>query len=85
MKLGKSFRLVFGPAEKMNVIWHDHIAADRPAVAIARGRPFIDQDFGYLTPSEDRATVVRARREKVHRRINPDPVEAAQMLVSLHA
>jgi hypothetical protein len=51
-ELGKSFGLVFGPAEKMNVIWHDHIAPDCPAVAISRGRPFIDQDVGYLTPSE---------------------------------
>jgi hypothetical protein len=83
--LGESFRFVLGPAEKMHVIRHDHIATDCPAVAATRHRPFSDQDFGYLTLSEDRATVVRACRDKVERRINPDPIEAAQMSVGGHA
>jgi hypothetical protein len=79
------FRLVLGPAEKMNVIGHDHIATDCPAVAITRRRPFMDQDFGYLRSSEDCASVMRARSHKIDRRIDPDAVQAAQMSVEGHA
>jgi len=69
----------------MNMIWHDHVASDGPAVSFSRDRPFIDQDPGDLGLSKDRTTVFRARRDKVQGRINPDPAEAAQVSVGAHA
>jgi hypothetical protein len=76
---------MFGPAEKMSVIRHDHIPANGPTVAIVRRPPFIDQDFSNLWPSEDGAAFVRARRHKVDWEINPDPLEPAQVSVGGHA
>jgi hypothetical protein len=68
----------------MNMIGHDYIPTHCPAVAVVRRPPFINQDLCYLRPGENCASVVRARRHKIDGRINPNPIESAQMSVGGH-
>ena len=37
----------------MNVIWHDDVTADSPAMPAMGHAPFVDQNFGDLVASED--------------------------------
>jgi hypothetical protein len=37
----------------MNVIWHDDVTANSPAMAAIGHAPFVDQNFGDLVASED--------------------------------
>ena len=83
-EFGKGLGLVFGPAEEVNVIRHDDIAAHCPAMPIPRHSPFTNQDSGYISSSENRATVMCAGGDEVDRRIDPDAVQAPQMPVGGH-
>ena len=46
MKVGSALSPSSAEQKKMHVIRHDDIAADRPAMAIMRVPPFVDQDTG---------------------------------------
>ena len=45
----------------MNVIWHDDVTANSPAMLAMGHAPFVDQNFGDLVASEDLPAIICAR------------------------
>jgi len=65
----------------MNVIRHDDITTYRPTVALVRGAPFVDQNFGNLIASKKWPPIAGACCQKINRRGDPDAFEAPQMFM----
>ena len=73
-------RIQFGPAKEMNMIGHDHIAANCPTVTIVRIQPFIGQNSRSFVRSEDWSAFKSARCDEIGRPIDPNAFEPAQCL-----
>jgi len=73
-------RIQFGPAKEMNMIGHDHIAANCPTVTIVRIQPFIGQNSRSFVGSEDWSAFKSARCDEIGRPIDPNAFEPAQCL-----
>ena len=65
----------------MDVIRHDNITPDRPAVVLVCSTPFSDQDAPDLVPRENLPAITCARRDEKNRGVQPNTVEAPQMFV----
>jgi hypothetical protein len=48
----------------MNVIWHDNVTANSPAMPAMGQAPFVDQNFSDFVSSEDLPAIIGARRDK---------------------
>ena len=73
-------RIQFGSAKEMNMIGHDHIAANCPTVTIVRISPFIGQNPRNFIGSENWPAFKSARCDEIGRPIDPNAFEPAQML-----
>src|SRR5437868_14102244 len=72
-------RIQFGSAKEMNMIGHDHIAANCPTVTIVRIPPFIGQNPRNFIGSENWPAFKSARCDEIGRPIDPNAFEPAQM------
>ena len=48
----------------MNVIWHDDVTANSPAMPAMGHAPFVDQNFGDLVSRKDLSAIIGARCDK---------------------
>jgi hypothetical protein len=67
----------------MNVIGHDHVTTDRPAMAFTCGAPLLDKDLSDVGCGQNATPVKSTSREEVNGMIDPNPVEAPE--VTMHA
>ncbi len=56
----------------MNVIRHNDITANSPAMPAIGRAPFADQNFGDFAASKKRLSIASARRHKINRGIDPN-------------
>jgi len=66
----------------MDVIRHDHVAADRPTVAFSSGTPLLQENGCDGPRNENFSPPKGARRHEIDRIFNPNPVEAPE--VTMH-
>src|SRR5436189_6442692 len=67
----------------MNVIGHDHITANGPAMATMCRAPFVDQNARDLVASENLSSIFCAHCHKINWSINPNAFQRPQMFVHL--
>jgi hypothetical protein len=72
----KRLRIQFRCAKEMNVVWHDDVTANRPAVTFACGGPLADQYLCDFFAREDYLPPTGARRDEVDRIVNPNSPKA---------
>ena len=70
--------------EEMNVIRHDHIAADTPAAPRVHYAPLVQNDPMRDGISEQRPASECADRDEVDRVLRPDMVQAGQVPLAFH-
>jgi hypothetical protein len=63
-KFGQTPPITFRPTEEMNVIWHDDVTANSPAMPAMGHAPFVDQSFGDIVSSKDLSPIIGARLNK---------------------
>ena len=56
----------------MNVIWHDDVTTNSPAMLAMGDASFVDQNFGDLVSSEDLPAIICAHCDKINWRIDPN-------------
>lgn len=78
-KLGERFDFGQCDAEKVHVIWHDHITTDAPAVAGIGGLPFGEEEVVSRVVCEKRRTLLRAGGDEVNGSFDPNIVQASQV------
>src|SRR5213080_3418797 len=71
----QAFRIQLCRTEEVNMIRHDDITPDRPAVAFARLLPFVDQNLCHFFRDENRPSFESTCRNEVNRPIDPDAFE----------
>src|SRR5712692_11484226 len=69
----------------MDVIRHDDIASDCPAVAIACTPPFVNQDFCDFLCGKNWSPFESACCDEIDRPINPNALQPTQMFAHAHA
>ena len=81
MKIGSD--LASSSARQKKCTWsgYDDIAPDRPAVAIMRIAPFVDQYVCNVICSQDRASSECARGHEINGPVDPDALKPTQMLM----
>lgn len=67
----------------MNMIRHDDIAPDHPAVAPARNAPFPNEDLGRLMAGKSRVATISACSDEVDWVVEPDPLQPGEMAVHI--
>jgi len=67
----------------MDVVGHDNISTDRPAMTCSSGVPFIDQNCGDIWRSQNVTAAKRAGGNKINRLLDPDAVQPLE--VTMHA
>jgi len=71
-------------AEKVNMIRHDHIRANGPAVPIQGIFPFVTQHRNGFLRSKNSPTVFRTDGDEVARIDNPYPIQPLQVFMVWH-
>ena len=71
----------FRCAEKMHMIGHDHVAANRPAVTFACGEPLVDQYLCHFLTRENCFPLEGACCDEVDRVLDPNSLKPFEMLV----
>src|SRR5438445_11172063 len=77
-------RIQFGSAKEMNMIGHDHVAANCTTVTIVRISPFIAQNPRNFIGSENWPAFQRAPCDDIGRPIDPNAFDAAQVLAPMY-
>ena len=67
----------------MDVVRHDNVATDSPAVTCSSSVPFINQNCGDIWRSQKVTAAKRAGRNKINRVLDPDSVQPVE--VTMHA
>src|SRR6266566_5704504 len=78
---GQPFRIQLCRTEEVHMIRHDDITPDRPAVVFACPLPFVDQNLYHFFRDKNRPPFESARGNEINRRIDPDALEPAEMLM----
>jgi hypothetical protein len=73
-------RIKLWSAEEMDMIRHDYITANYPAMTLARRAPFLGQGLCYFFAREDCTSSISARCDEVDWVLDPDPLKSPQML-----
>ena len=74
---------LFG-AEKMDMVGHDDIAADKSSMTVFRRLPLAEKDAGRNGGGQDWFATMRANGHEVDRAGYPDPAQSSQMLMFCH-
>ena len=80
-KIGQHLCVMFWATEKMDMIRHYDVPTNCPAVPQVCVTPFFDQNMGDMMMCQDPSATHRARCNKINGRIDPDALQASQMLV----
>ena len=80
-KIGQHVCVTFGATEKMDMIRHYDVPTNCPAVALVCVTPFFDQNMCDVIMCEDLSPTLGARRNKINGHVDPDALQASQMLM----
>jgi hypothetical protein len=68
-------------AEEMDMIRHDHVTANCPAMTLVCRAPFVDQNSCDSLRRENCLPTISTRRDEIDRVLNPDPLQSFEVLV----
>ena len=74
---------LFSSAKEMNMIGHDDITPNSPAVTRASGAPLLHENPDCFILSEDSLSVTDAGGDVVDRKIDPNTSEPSQMFMHI--
>ena len=80
-KVGQHLCVMFWATEKMHMIRHYDVPTNCSAVPLVCVTPFFDQNMCDAIMCQDLSPTHRARCNKINGRIDPDALQASQMLV----
>ena len=83
-EMRKFFGGPFGMTKEMNVIGHNDVLADHPAVALACVAPFVDENVCDDFVIKNLASFLNARSDEINWRFNPNPRQPFQLRASGH-